>query len=149
MQKMAKWGKHSFSISSKKALSFEDFQTSAEEKKKDSESKKKKLELEEVSFTFRCVKAVGVDPLNEYYSWRDDIGKSNQLYIHGKKWKTNKMKLKKVSISGVLHDDTGRFLAADIAVTLQEINRKKKTGGKSATASKEDKKSKKVKKVKK
>ena len=95
------------------------------------------------------MKAVGVDPLSEYYSWREDIGKANQLYIHGKKWKTNKMKLKKVSISSVQHDDSGRFLAADITVNMKEVNKKKKSGGKNATANKEDKQNKKVKKVKK
>lgn len=149
MKKMAKWGKHSFSVSSKRALSFDDFQTSAEEKKKDSESKKKKLELEEISFTFKCVRAAGVNPRAEFNAWKEDIGKANALYIAGKKWKTNKMKLIKVSISGVIHDDLGRFLAADITVNFKEINKKKKANGKKATATKEDRQSKKVKKVKK
>lgn len=150
MATMGKWGSHSFVVSSKKVNPFGDFSTSAEAKAKDSKSKKKKTELEKPSFSVKCARAAGVDPEAEYFNWRADIGKKNPLYIHGKKWMINKLKLTKVALGSVRLDDLGRFLYAEISLTFEEENKKETYKVSSrATASKSDKKAKKKTKKKK
>ena len=147
---MAKWGSRKFVINTKKANPISSFSTSSEAKASDSKSKKKKTEIETVTFTEACHSAAGVDPMKEYYTWRGEIGNANQLYIGGSQFKSNPLKLKKVSLSNVKMDDIGRVRYADIALTFEEKNQKeKKTTGSRSTASKSDKSKKKKSKTKK
>ncbi len=134
MATMGKWRDKTFEVSTNKVNPFDGFSTSAEIKGKDSKSKKKKTELEEVSFSVNCHSAAGVDPENEYYSWRSRIGKTGPLYVHGRIWKSNPLKLTKVSLGGVIQDDFGRFRYTEISLTFEEVNQKETNWSKGAKA---------------
>lgn len=105
----AQWGKHKFLISSNQLNPMGDFSTSSEAKASDSKSKKKKTELETYTLTETCHSAAGADPVAHYNAWRADIGNYNSLYMNGKKWKSNPLKLQKVSLGSVKQDDFGRI----------------------------------------
>ncbi|MCI5996095.1 MAG: hypothetical protein MRZ45_09175 [Blautia sp.] len=145
MATMARWGKKTFEVSTKKVNPIESFSTSAEKKASDSKSKKKKpsIELEEVSFSYVCHANAGVDPEEEYYSWRSLIGQKNPLYIHGRKWWSNNLKLEKVSLGSVKQDDKGRMRIGTISLSFIEENKKQSARPSRSTASKSDKKKKK------
>ena len=146
MATMAPWGSQSLTISTKKIRPFDGFSTAAEIKDKDSKSKKKGLELEGVKFSIKCHANAGVDPEKEYYTWRGLIGQVNYLYVHGKKWKSNRLKLEKVSLGSVTSDGLGRFRYAEISLEFTEENVKSSSKSSRSGASKADKKKKKKKK---
>lgn len=141
MATMGRWGKKTFEVSTKKINPFSNFATSAESKADDSTSKKKKpsIELEKVSFSVTCNANAGVNPEEEYYSWRQLINKANYLYIHGEKWWSNPLILKSVSLGSTQLDDFGRFRVAEISLSFEEKNQKQKKRTSRATASKADK----------
>ncbi|MSS90419.1 hypothetical protein FYJ45_19690 [Eisenbergiella tayi] len=145
MATMGRWGNQSFTISTKKIRGFEGFSTAAEKKDKDSKSKKKSLELESVKLSIACHANAGVDPQKEYYTWRGLIGQTNYLYIHGKKWKSNRLQLQKVSLGSVTNDGKGRFRYAEISLEFTEENVKPSNKSSRSGASKADKKKKKKK----
>lgn len=143
-----KWKKHKFVVNHKKSYVFSDFSTKTEAKAKGSKSKKKKTELEEVSFVIHCVREAGVNPETEYAGWCKDINKSASLYIHGRKWASNPLKLKSVSLESVTQDDIGRMRMADIKLTFKEKNKKDVSTGSPSKAAKAAKKTAKAKKKK-
>lgn len=120
----AQWGKHKFLISSNQLNPMGDFSTSSEAKASDSKSKKKKTELETYTLTETCHTAAGADPVAHYNAWRADIGNYNSLYMNGKKWKSNPLKLQKVSLGSVKQDDFGRIRYAVISLTFEEKNQR-------------------------
>ena len=120
----AQWGKHKFLISSNQLNPMGDFSTSSEAKASDSKSKKKKTELETYTLTETCHSAAGTDPVAHYNAWRADIGNYNSLYMNGKKWKSNPLKLQKVSLGSVKQDDFGRIRYAVISLTFEEKNQR-------------------------
>jgi hypothetical protein len=145
MATMARWGKQTFEVSTKKVNPISDFTTAAEKKASDSKSKKKSpsIELEDVSFSFVCHANAGMDPEEAYYSWRSQIGKKDYLYIHGQKWWSNKLVLQKVSLGSVKQDDKGRMRLGTITLSFTEENKGQQKRSSRTTASKSDKKSKK------
>ena len=73
------------------------------------------------------------------------IGQTNYLYIHGKKWKSNRLQLQKVSLGSVTNDGKGRFRYAEISLEFTEENVKPSNKSSRSGASKADKKKKKKK----
>ena len=100
-------------------------------------------ELEKVSFSVTCNAAAGVDPEEEYYSWRSLVNTANYLYVHGARWKSGQLKLKRVSIGSTKMDDFGRIRTAELSLDFEEINKKEAVQSSRATASKADKASRK------
>lgn len=143
MAVMGRWGTKTFEVSIRKVNPFTGFTTSAESKSDDSVSKKKETELEKVSFSVTCNAAAGVDPEEEYYSWRSLINTANYLYIHGAKWKSGQLKLKRVDIGSTKMDDFGRIRTAELSLNFEEINKKETVQSSRVTASKADKASRK------
>lgn len=143
MAVMGRWGSKSFEVSTKRVNPFTGFSTSAESKSDDSVSKKTDTELEKVSFSVTCNAAAGVDPEEEYYSWRSMINMENYLYIHGGRWQSNQLVLKSVGLGSVTMDDFGRFRTAEISLSFEEKNKKQVKQSSRATASKTDKASRK------
>ena len=122
MAEMGSWGSKIFEINSNRVLPFRDFQTSAEIKQDDSTSKKPGLELEKVSFTVPCLAEAAVDPEAEYITWRALIGASHFMYINGRRWQSNPLRLKKVGFSATKMDDLGRIHYAELALEFEEEN---------------------------
>lgn len=143
MAVMGRWGSKTFEVSTRKVNPFTGFTTSAESKSDDSVSKKKETELEKVSFSVTCNAAAGVDPEEEYYSWRSLVNAANYLYVHGARWKSGQLKLKRVSIGSTKMDDFGRIRTAELSLDFEEINKKEAVQSSRATASKADKASRK------
>lgn len=139
MAVMGRWGAKTFEVSTRKVNPFTGFSTSAEAKSDDSTSKKKDTELEKVSFSVTCNAAAGVDPEDEYYSWRSMINSANYLYIHGERWRSDQLILKSVGLGSVKMDDFGRFRTAEISLSFEEKNQKQTKQSSRATASKADK----------
>ena len=99
-----------------------------------------------MKFSIACHANAGVDPQKEYYTWRGLIGQTNYLYILGKKWKSNRLQLQKVSLGSVTNDGNGRFRYAEISLEFTEENVKSSSKSSRSGASKADKKKKKKKK---
>lgn len=139
MAVMGRWGAKTFEVSTRKVNPFTGFSTSASAKSDDSTSKKKDTELEKVNFSVTCNAAAGVDPEDEYYSWRSMINSANYLYIHGARWMSEQLILKSVGMGSVKLDDFGRFRTAEISLSFEEKNQKQIKQSSRATASKADK----------
>lgn len=88
------------------------------------QKQEEKTELETYTLTETCHSAAGTDPVAHYNAWRADIGNYNSLYMNGKKWKSNPLKLQKVSFGSVKQDDFGRIRYAVISLTFEEKNQR-------------------------
>ena len=143
MAVMGRWGAHTFEVSVSKINPFSSFSTGSEKKKDDSKSKKAVTELEKVSFTITCNAHAGINPEEEYYSFRRDIGTQNYLYIHDQKWDSQPLELKSVTLGSVVMDDYGRFRTANIQLSFEEQNVTPKKKNSRATASTSEKKARK------
>ena len=109
MGNMAKWGSKVFKVSPSKVLPIEGLTTTVSVKSETqndasgtNKSNSKGLELQPVEFSATYLRALGVDPLAELNSWNSLVGKTNPLYIGGKKFGPAKLTLKKVAASDIL-----------------------------------------------
>ena len=133
MATMAKWGKKTFSISSKKVMGITDLETTyalKSDTNTDTKKKKKKnkrgKDLQPISFTVHYVRAAGLkDVRSEVTSWNALIGKTNTLYVYGKRFGASKMMLESASASNIITDNKGIFLEATVTLNFIEVASKK------------------------
>ncbi len=72
-----------------------------------------------VSFSSQLVRALGVEPREEYESWREWVGKTGVLRFNGAIFGPNLI-LKSVAVSSILTDNSGRWHSAQLAFSFEE-----------------------------
>lgn len=72
-----------------------------------------------VSFSTQLVRALGVDPREEFESWHDWVGKTGVLRFGGTTFGPNLM-LKSVSASNIMTDNSGRWHSAQLSFSFEE-----------------------------
>ncbi len=128
MAKMAKWGKKTWAVSTKKVMALEglafsysqvaDNNTSTEEKKTTNE---RGTDLFSISFTTLLHSGAGIDVRAEIESWKKLVTKVNYFYLGGKKLGP-KLQLRKVSVSNVKIDSRGRMRLATLSFEFKEYD---------------------------
>jgi len=128
MATMAKWGKKTWAVSSKKVVALQglsfsyaqvaDNNTSTEEKKTTNE---RGTELFPLSFSTTLHSGAGVDVRAEIASWEALVTKVDYFYLGGKRLGP-KLQLRKVSVSDVKLDDLGRMRLATLAFEFKEYD---------------------------
>ena len=142
MGNMAKWGSKVFKVSPSKVLPIEGLTTTVSVKSETqndtsgtNKSNSKGLELQPVEFSATYLRALGVDPLAELNSWNALVGKTNPLYIGGKKFGPDKLTLKKVTASDILLSTSdGKMLRCTLKFSFEQYS--KQTGTSSGTSTK-------------
>ena len=150
MGNMAKWGSKVFAVSPSKVLPIDGLTTTVSVKSETqndtsgtNKSNSKGLELQPVEFSATYLRALGVDPLAELNSWNSMVGKTNPLYIGGKRFGPAKLTLKKVSASDILLSNSGQMLQVTLKFSFEQTSTstkktsstsKKKSGKKSTTS---------------
>lgn len=134
MEYQAKWGAKGFLTSTTKLVPLADFKATMavkSETQTDSSGADKTVvkgkELEVVTFNTQYMTAAGVDPWEQVEEWRSLLGKSNHLYIGGKRFGLNKFMLKSVEVSDTFLTPTGVFIGLKVTITLQEDSNAKST----------------------
>jgi hypothetical protein len=136
---MAKWGKKTFEVSTKKVNPISNFATSTSMKEDNSKSKKKDTELVSFTFDVNLHAAAGVSPKSEYESWCNLIKSTGILYLNGERF-GRETRLTKVGLSGVILDDFGRIRYGVLGLTFLEVNKKESGDKSSKEAAKAEKK---------
>ena len=142
MGNMAKWGSKVFKVSPSKVLPIEGLTTTVSVKSDTqndtsgtNKSNSKGLELQPVEFSATYLRALGVDPLAELNSWNSLVGKTNPLYIGGKKFGPAKLTLKKVAASDILLSTVdGTMIQCTLKFSFEQYS--KQTGTSSGTSTK-------------
>lgn len=125
----ARWGPKGFIISANKIVAMEELATSLT-LKQDSENdtsgtettNTRGRELRPITFKVSYLAAAGVDPRGQIKEWEAQLGNAYPLIIGGEQFGEEKMKLTKVDSKITLHPNTGKFLRADISITLEEYS---------------------------
>ena len=112
---ICKWGKKKWKVSRKKILSVGEL---TYEMEYDTEKKKKKKRT--VSFSYTVYLETGVKVQKEISSWRKKVGKKKRLYIGPKRFDPKKMRLTKVSTSGINVMRNGVIHYATIQLTFTQ-----------------------------
>lgn len=136
MGNMAKWGSKVFKVSPSKVLPIEGLTTTVSVKSENQndtsgadQSNSKGLELQPVEFSATYLRSLGVDPLAELDSWNSLVGKTNPLYIGGKKFGPAKLTLKKVAASDILLSNSGDMLKVTLKFTFEQYSKQTGTTG--------------------
>ena len=127
MAVMASWGTKFFQISSSKIVALEELSTSLT-LKQDSENDTSGTQptntrgrnLRPISFKVKYLKVAGTDPRSEIEEWEALLGKMYPLYIGGRRFGAEYMKLIEVSTSDILLSNNGEFIQAVIGIKLEE-----------------------------
>ena len=127
MSYIARWGPKMFLVSPSKIVPFDDFSTSAE-LKKDSENdtsgksptNTRGLMLRPVSFSVSYYRATGTDPRAQLEEWESLVGKSNPLYIGGKRFGPNSLILTKVDASDFAFTPRGDLTGVTLKISMEE-----------------------------
>lgn len=127
MSNMAQWGPKVFLLSPTKIIFMANFSTSVE-LKADSENdtsgtsptNTRGLVARPVSFSVTYTRAAGVDPRAQLEDWESLVGKSNPLYIGGKRFGPKLLTLTKVNSSNFVFSPKGDFLSVTISLTFSE-----------------------------
>lgn len=169
---IASWHGKKFEITSTKILALNSLSASLELDTETNDDKAgspptntKNLKLQEFDFDFNVTSAAGVDPRDEFESWKKLVGDIDVFILGTKQFGPKKMQLQKVEMSDGKLDALGNIITATISIKLVEYapekskNKEKAKGSskkskgvksskskksKSAKASKSDKKSKKT-----
>lgn len=152
MAVQAKWYTKKFECSSKiinlidgLSTSFDINEVTKTDKNGKSKTTKKGLKAQSVSFSITPTYAAGINPRNEFESYKKLIGKTARLYIGGKTFGPYLM-LTSASLSDVTLTNGGGILSAKISLTFEQSTKAKATAdAKKITASKDSKKAKKSK----
>lgn len=138
----ARWGSMGFLVSPSKVVPFDNFSTSINLKTDNgndtsgtSASNTRGLELQQMSFSTKYMRALGVDPRERFNAWKALVGKDHPLYIGNKRFGPAKMELIGVSVSELITDNTGRFISITLDITLQEKGNKTTSTSKASSAS--------------
>lgn len=141
MGNMAKWGSKVFRVSPSQVVPIEGLTTTVSVKSETqndtsgtNKSNSKGLELQPVEFSATYLRSMGVDPLAEFNSWNSLVGKTNPLYIGGKKFGPDKLTLKKVTASDILLSNSGKMLRCTLKFSFEQYS--KQTGTSSGTSTK-------------
>ncbi len=142
MGEKARWGPFSFLVSPSKIVSFEDFTTSVTLKTNNGNdtsgtdaTNTRGLELQQMTFVTRYMRAFGVDPRERLDAWTAQVGNSYTLYIGNKRFGPEKMMLTGVSVSELLMNNDGSFLSVTLGITLQEYSSSASSATSSESAS--------------
>lgn len=149
MGNMAKWGSKVFKVSPSKVLPIEGLTTTVSVKSDTqndtsgtNKSNSKGLELQPVEFSATYLRALGVDPLAELNSWNSLVGKTNPLYIGGKKFGPAKLTLKKVAASDILLSTVdGTMIRCTLKFSFEQYSKPTSTSTKKTSSSSSSKKS--------
>ena len=136
---MGRWGGHKFIVSSKKIESFTDLTVKGScetETKKDS-SKKQKYTVKkngnavEVSMNIQLNAYLGVDVRKEAMAWVKEArqGKQSYFYVGKKKLVASKLVLKSANVKNIEMSPGGRWISADVAITLEQSTKKNSGSG--------------------
>lgn len=119
-------GTKTWEISDSAVKAFTNLSTSYEVEAEDNESVEgstltnvKGLKKIPVAFSSQLVRALGVDPREEFESWHDWVGKTGVLRFGGTTFGPNLM-LKSVSASNIMTDNSGRWHSAQLAFSFEE-----------------------------
>ena len=141
MGNMAKWGSKVFKVSPSQVVSIVGLTTSVSVKSDTqndtsgtSKSNSKGLELQPVEFSATYLSALGVDPRAQLESWNSLVGKSNPLYIGGKRFGPQKLTLKKVTASDIMLATDGKMIGVTLKFSFEQYS--KQTGTSSGTKKK-------------
>ena len=150
MGNMAKWGSKVFTVSPSKVLPIDGLTTTVSVKSETqndtsgtNKSKSKGLELQPVEFSATYLRALGVDPLEELNSWNSLVGKTNPLYIGGKRFGPAKLTLKKVSASDILLSNSGQMLQVTLKFSFEQYSKQTSTSTKKTSSTSKKKSGKK------
>lgn len=124
---LAKWGNKGFLISPSKVVPLLNLSTGFARKSDTNNdtsgtptTNTRGLELQTIKLETRYIAGAGVDPRGQIEEWKAQFGKRFPLYINGQQFGPDLLELVSVDISNVLLDNKGRFIAVDVAVTLEE-----------------------------
>lgn len=139
---IAQWGPKGFIVSPEKIITFDGFSTSIElneDSENDTSGKSptntKGIKPLTVNLSITYVRAAGVDPRAQFEEWTSLVGQAYPLYIGGKLFGPEYLKLKKIDLSGVRLNHDGIFLSATVAASFDEyvMPKKTSTGGPAPT----------------
>lgn len=143
---IARWGSMAFLVSPSKIVPFNDLSTSFKLKTDNGNSTSgtsatntRGREPQQMSFSTKYMRALGVDPRERIETWEALVGSSNPLYIGDKRFGPAKMLLTGVDVGELIINDNGDFLSVTLTITLQEDG--SKTATSNATSSKTTKSS--------
>lgn len=78
-------------------------------------------ELQPVRFSWNLYAVAGVSVRQEVTHWGELVGEKNPLYIGGDRFGPALMQLQQVDVSNVTIDNRGRWLSAQISISLMEF----------------------------
>lgn len=124
---IASWGDKKFEVSPTIIYPISDFAT-AFKLKSDANSdtsgtatiNTRGRELEQITFSTRCLSVTGVDVRYEIGIWRGLVGQSYPLVIGGRSFGAGNFQLESVDISETEFDMNGNFIAATLSFTFNE-----------------------------
>lgn len=124
---IASWGDKKFEVSPTIIYPISDFAT-AFKLKSDANSdtsgtatiNTRGRELEQITFSTRCLAVTGVDVRYEIGIWRGLVGQSYPLVIGGRSFGAGNFQLESVDISETEFDMNGNFIAATLSFTFNE-----------------------------
>lgn len=123
----AQWGPKGFIVSPDKIVAFDGFSTSIElndDSEKDTSGKSptntKGLKPQAINMSITYTRAAGVDPRGQFEEWSGLVGQAYPLYIGGKRFGPDNVKLKKVDLSRLQLSNDGAFTSVTIAVSFEE-----------------------------
>lgn len=119
-------GTKTWEISADKIVDLKNFSTAYTAKTDDNEAvegatltNERGLEKQTVSFSSQLLAVFGVDVRAEFESWKEWTGKTGVLKIGGKTFGPNLL-LKSVSVSDIMMNNDGRWLAAALSFEFEE-----------------------------
>ena len=127
MGEKARWGPFGFTVSPTMLVPFDGLSTSFALKTETGNdtsgtgaTNTRGLELQQISFNTRYMRALGVDPRERLDAWKAQLGNVYPLYVGTKRFGPEKMMLTSVSVSELLLNNNGDFLSVSLDITLKE-----------------------------
>jgi len=158
MAEIGRWGGHKFIVSPTLIRGFSGLEikgsSETEEKKSGSEKyvKRKNAKPTQISLTVHLMAQLGVDVRGEAMGFVSDAqkGKTDYFYIANAKLITASCMLTSANVSKTVLAPTGKWVSADVALTLQQCSKSDgSSGGSKKKSKKKNKKSSSKKTVKK
>lgn len=140
MAEIGRWNKHKFEVSPSVIRSFTDLQikgaSETEEKESDGEKyvSRKNAKPIEVSFTIRLFAMVGCDVQSEAVAFVGEAraGKKDYFYLGNQKLFAHQLMLTDATVSQVEIGPGGKWISANVQVTMKQCNKATSTSTASA-----------------
>lgn len=124
---MASWNGKTWSVNSAQIKHLGDISASLElevetndDKEGSPPTKTMNLKAQEFSFQFLANSYAGVDPREEFESWKELVGKYAPFYLGAKRFGPQNVQLIKTELSNGQINDFGELYSAEISVSFQE-----------------------------